>query len=65
MTKIYLTGCAIAFIIGLVQAKKDRRVGHDISQFGAVIVVITALSWIYVAYWFFWNNFGGGPPKIC
>jgi hypothetical protein len=61
--KIYLMGCAVAFCLGWMQADKEGKTG-DISQFGAVMVVITLLSWVYVAYWLYWYNSGGGP-KLC
>ena len=60
--KIYLIGCIVAFIIGWIQAEKDHNAGHDISQFGAAIVVIVMLSWIYVAW--YWYNSDRGGPKI-
>jgi hypothetical protein len=47
-----------------MQADEERRNGGDISQFGAGMVVITMLSWVYVIYWFYWYNSGGGP-RIC
>ena len=60
----YLYGCLIAFCLGWIQAAEEQRAGHDISQFGAAMVVIVALSWIYVIYWIYWYNSGGGS-KIC
>lgn len=58
--EIYLTGCAIAFCLGWIQAVKDQRAGHNINQFGAAMTVIVMLSWIYVAYWLYRYNSGGG-----
>lgn len=63
IVEIYLIGCLFAFGLGWIQANKELQAGYDISQFGAVIIIITILSWIYVAYWLL-NNFDGGP-RVC
>ena len=62
--EIYMIGCLIAFFLGWMQASEEQRRGHDISQFGAAMVVITMLSWVYVAYWICWYNSGGGS-RVC
>lgn len=62
--EIYTIGCLIAFFLGWMQASEEQRRGHDISQFGAAMVVITMLSWIYIAYWIYWYNSGGGS-RVC
>ena len=61
IAKVYFLGCLVAFCLGWMQADEERRNGSDISQFGAGMVVITMLSWVYVIYWFYWYNSGGGP----
>jgi ATP/ADP translocase len=45
---VYSIGCVIAFILGCIDAYRHFRKGEDISDFPAVISVITLISWIYV-----------------
>ena len=59
MIEFYLIGCIAAFFIGWIQANEEQKLGHDVSQFGAVIIVLVVLSWIYVAYWLYWFGSGG------
>ena len=64
IAKVYFLGCLVAFCLGWMQADEERRNGSDISQFGAGMVVITMLSWVYIAYWIYWYNSGGGS-RVC
>lgn len=61
--KLYLLGCLVAFGLGCYQAHLEEKSGRSIDQFGAGIVVITMMSWIYVFYWLRGLNNGG--PSAC
>jgi hypothetical protein len=61
--KIYLIGCFIAFCLGWKQADEEQKANNSINQFGAAMIVIIMLSWIYVIYWLYWNNSGRGPSE--